>query len=208
MKDCIEFVCTANVGRSPVAELIAADYLQKIGAAFEAISSGSLVVMIQEGKLSIDRQIPFLQIALSRGDVYCTADAPKAEAALASRDEAEVSRLYRIAEARFHDEELMNREAALQHFGIHGKVKSHGDQTIVRRESALILPMAASNKTQVEGLYASSDYHPIIELLGVYATGDLSTGVPDAFGKGKAEYFQVVEAIRDFVPKAIDRFLS
>ncbi len=63
----IEFVCTANKGRSPVAELIGNNYLQKKGLQdYLAISSGSHVDSIKGGSMPLPLMISLIEKGRSR----------------------------------------------------------------------------------------------------------------------------------------------
>ena len=64
----IEFVCTANHGRSPVAALMANNYLKEIGAdkEYSTISSGHYVDAIKEGNVSIDFMLHVVGLAQER----------------------------------------------------------------------------------------------------------------------------------------------
>ncbi|MBR9692686.1 hypothetical protein GOV07_02010, partial [Candidatus Woesearchaeota archaeon] len=116
---------------------------------------------------------------------------------------------FHMAEQVFNDEEMVNRAAALQHFGIEGKVKEQGEQTVADRNRIVVLPMAESNQKAIVSIYEAAGFKPPegVELLSVYATRDPTASIPDAFGKGPEFYFKCVESILDYVPKAVDRAL-
>ena len=69
MKEIIEFTCTGNQGRSPIAELIARDHLHKIDAVerYEAASSGSLAEKIRLDNVPIGFRLKVIAVAKERG---------------------------------------------------------------------------------------------------------------------------------------------
>src|SRR3989338_4971733 len=67
-KKLIEMVCTGNQGRSPVAELVAANYLRDIGAdEYTAISSGTSVAAIKEHRVDVPFMIKVISVGKERG---------------------------------------------------------------------------------------------------------------------------------------------
>ncbi len=206
----IEGVCTANHGRSPIFELKGNLYLRKIGADNEylAISSGSSVDDIASGNIPIHVMKRFVEQALERGDVYTKLDQNLAKNALKDENEDAISYYHDLAVDRFQAEEELYRMEALVKFNIKGQPKKTHEQTKARSDTIAVLPMAERNKQQVETIYEDSGLTPIIETVGVFATGDPNAEVTDAFGKTKKDYFECIEQLLDYVPKAIDRLLE
>ena len=210
----IEFVCTANHGRSPVAELIAQNYLQSLGAAgaYQAISSGSLVDDINAGNVSPGYMKIIVEQALGRGDVYRQTDARLAETAVKEGNESALKHYYDQAVGHFEAAEHSWREDAIRHFGIEGKLKQGREQTIARPDAVAVLPMADRNTAQVQKIYETSGYRgkhqPIIESIAPFVTGKQDASVPDAFGKTKKDYFDIIEQLREYVPRSIDMIMD
>ena len=210
----IEFVCTANHGRSPVAELIAQNYLKSIGAAgaYQAASSGSLVDDINAGKVSPKFMQLIVEQALGRGDIYAAGDAPLAKQAVQDGNESVLKHYYDQAVAQFQAAESTWREDALAYFGIAGKLKTTHDQTLPRPDIIAVLPMADRNTAQVRDIYRGSGYHerhfPVIESVGPFATGRQDAAVPDAFGRTKESYLSAIEMLTRYVPQSIDKLLG
>ena len=196
----IEGVCTANHGRSPIFELKGNLYLREIEAdnEYEAISSGSSVDDIANGLTPIKVMKRFVEQALDRGDVYTKLDQDLAKKALENEDEDIIRYYHDLAVDRFQAEEHVYRMEALVKFNIKGQPKKTQDQTISRPDVIAVFPMADKNKQQVEKIYESSGYNPIIE----------SLGIDEAFGKTREDYFRCVEQILDRVPKKIDKLLE
>ncbi|MBR9693215.1 hypothetical protein GOV07_04800, partial [Candidatus Woesearchaeota archaeon] len=117
----IEFACTANQGRSPVAELIARNYIARLGAQqdLEAISSGSHAAAIQAGVNPVPVMLRFIELARGRTEnvIYTTVDEHGIDEAIKTGDDKAIAGYFHMAEQVFNDEEMVNRAAALQHFG-------------------------------------------------------------------------------------------
>lgn len=205
-------VCTGNQGRSPVAEIIARNYLRQQGilGEYDAISSGTLVSAIKEWNTSSDFKVRLITLARERGDIYSPPDLQAIEEAIRRGDEAAMSALNsysRRAEERFVAEERAYRAELLPHFGIID-VKESQEQTIIQPDAIAIFSMAKYNNAQVQTLYARSGYAPLIAVLSAYATGNSESEIPNAFGLSKERYLQVIEEIIDKTPKALDKLLA
>ena len=103
--NCIEFVCTTNFGRSPIAELVARNELRKrVSNAYRVISSGTEVEHITAGTVPREHQQAIVQRAMERGDVYSLNDSAIAWA-LEKGEPQTLYSLYREAAHRFHIEQ-------------------------------------------------------------------------------------------------------
>ena len=205
----IEMVCTANHGRSPVAELIGRNYLREIGALgdYEASSSGTSVDDIEAGRFSDAVIVGTLELGKQRA-LYSPAELGQIEQAVKDGDNAPVYHLFMRAVETFQREEHAHRAEALVHFGLEGAIKDAGEQTIARPDTVAVLSMAASNNKKVQAVYDGSGYSPSIDVLSRFATGDADAALPDAFGKEKPVYFAAVEMLVEHVPMAIDRLVN
>lgn len=212
-KKLIEFVCTANYGQSPVAELVANNHLRRLRAEnYRAISSGTAVDELQGGELSRPLLMHSVEIAKQRG-IYSASELQEIDEAVRTGNDEMLMPFYNRAARFFSLEQHEHRQAALQEFGIEGTVKSGQDQTIARRDSVAIFPLAARNTEQVKAIYREATYmgvdqQPIIDVLSRYATGDPTTEIPSAFGRGREAYFSAIARIVEDVPKALDRLLG
>ncbi len=222
----IEFVCTANQGRSPVAELIARNHLQELDIKdLEAISSGSHARAIQAGENPLEVMLRFINLARERtGDstIYSLNDerilqgviarvSPYLKGEIGEVDENDlqtVKKYFHRAEEVFHREEMRNRARALRELGIEGEVKQKGEQTKAAKDRLVVLPMAQSNLEGIIKIYDTAGVpHPPegIVLLGEYATGDPNASIPDAFGRGFNAYMDAIDTLQLYVPKAVER---
>lgn len=202
----IEFVCTANHGRSPVAALIASNYLKQIGAdEYSAISSGSHVDAINRGEVSTGFMLHVIGIAQDRG-MYPSHDENEIlSKAMVDVSEGDLSALdtlkgfYERASGIFVREEHQYRDEVLPLLGIEGAIKQTQDQTIARPDRLGVFPMAESNHQVVDRIYGESDYRPkVIE----------SLGISNAFGLDRESYQGSIEELVVVVPQKIDGLLK
>ena len=156
-KRLIEMVCTGNRGRSPVAELIANNYLAEIGATdrYKAISSGASVDVIGKGEFPIKELKPLINVGLER-DLYNSEEIEEIEKALEQENE-NVIRQYgtRIAN-QFGQEEIESRTETLPLLGIKGNVKTTSEQTIARPDTAAVLSVDKKNYDLIKNIYEDS----------------------------------------------------
>lgn len=208
-KRIIELVCTGNRGRSPVAELIARNYLRKIDAdEYEASSSGTLVDKIKQEELPMAFMIKLIDIARSRGDVYTSIELQGIDSAIKDGNTRAITQYYKKADYMFGEEEKRDRQEVLPLLGIEGTLKSEQEQTIQRPDTIAVLSMARTNNQQVECIYASSAHKPVIDVLSRYATNNQNAEIPNAYGLGRKAYIQAVEVLVEQVPLAVERLLG
>ena len=210
MRKTIEFVCTGNQGRSPVAELIARNYLSKIGATgeYEAASSGTLAEKIRQGDVPMGFRLKIIGVARERGDVYTPVDVQDLDEAIKKGNDEAIIHYFKKAEYAFIQEERADRLEVLPLFGIEGVIKEAKEQTIVRPESIGVLTMANTNYKQAKEIYAGSGHNPVIGVLSRYVTGDKDAETPNTFGLGKEAYTAAVEKMMVEVPKAVDMLVK
>ena len=191
----IEFVCTANRGRSPVAALIGSNYLREIGADdYRTISSGSHVDAIRNGELSTAFIIQIIDRAKNR-EMYSPTELDDIDQAIHDGNNDALKDFYQQAVDVFQAEEHKYRSEVLPMFGIEGKVKETQTQTVGRPDTLGVFPMADSNYKVVEGIYCESDCRPkVIEPLGI----------SNAFGLNKEAYQGSIEELVVEVPRKID----
>jgi len=206
-KKLIEMVCTGNQGRSPVAELVAQNYLRNIGThEYAAISSGTNVDEIKQGRLSTDFMVGMIKVAQER-ELYTAAELEMLQYAVQNDDTDKVKVLFAKAERTFVSEERKYRLEVLPELGIEGTLKENQEQTRVRTETAAVFSMAQNNNKAVERIYDGLSSKPLIAVLSAYAFDDLTAQIPNAFGKSKEIYIAAVQAIQIAVPKAINNLL-
>ena len=225
----INIACTGNRGRSPVGELIANTYLQRRGALGEyaAISSGTSVDDILQGKLSPKWMAMIVQQALDRGDIYHHCQAGQIQDALGQADAAAIQLFYGYAVSIFGQEEEHYRAEVLPELAIRGRLKTVQEQTTALPDQIAVLTMAQQNHTQAVLIHQNAGYHlaaeqpvigqrfemdgaqpVLISVLSAYARQDPTAEVPNAFGKDKAAYKAGIETLLRDVPMAIERLLS
>jgi len=171
----IEFVCTGNGERSPLAEAFARKYLdgQKLNYV-QVSSSGTLVDFSKnpdEGKLATLMQ-QVLPLALERG--FVTQE--QADSVRQGRD------LFRIKDMIFQkvkEREMEQKPIILSEKGLvaYFDTNRNAQQTVVRREAQFIFPIGMDNYDRTINIYSEADVRPIIEILGeirdpIFATID------------------------------------
>ena len=208
-KKLIEMVCTGNNGRSPVAELIARNYLESVGATtdYDSISSGTMVDIIKAGRFPIKVMTPIIDIAKGRR-IYDSSELTKLDDALRSGDSKTVEGYFNKATQIFSEEESREREVVLRELSIYGEVKGGKEQTMPRPDVVAILPMDRKNYDGVLKIYHSSGFSPVISVLSVLATGDPNSEVANAFGQSSDVYRQNIEQLVDEVPKAVRKIIG
>lgn len=208
MKKLIELVCTGNNGRSPVAELIARNYLHRVGASeYESISSGTMVEKIKAGGFPIKAMVPILELAKGRG-IYDAHSLAELDGALRRRDTVAMEKYFQQASEIFAQEEAEERGKLLKEFGIEGFVKEGRDQTIARPDVVAVLPVDRKNYDGVLGIYQNSGHSPVIGVMSVLATGNPQSEVQNSFGQGVKVYRQRVEQLIEEVPKAVRKIVG
>ncbi|MBW2967856.1 hypothetical protein KY362_05200 [Candidatus Woesearchaeota archaeon] len=115
-KTLFEMVCTANHGRSPVAELVGRIYLvdRGVSGAYDTISSGSLADAIKARKVSPAARDRFVKLAMERGDVLTSGEVSAYQKAEKVGDHMKMDELYWKVADRFQHEEHEHRSEAMK----------------------------------------------------------------------------------------------
>ena len=203
-------VCTGNAGRSPVAELIANNHLNEIGAGddYEAVSSGTMVDRFSKGGgFPIKVMTPLIDIARGQG-LYDVESLKRLDEALRNGDRETIEFYFNKAAKEFSGREISHRERILRDLGISGTVKDTRDQTVPRQNAIAVLPMDRKNYVPVLDIYEGSEYTPIISVLSVLATGDLNAEVANSFGLGPEVYRERIEQLAHEVPIAVGKVIG
>jgi protein-tyrosine-phosphatase len=207
----IEFVCFANHGRSPVAELIASNHIDRLWQfdQYYAASSGSHVDEIRKGRSPYEAELKIVKTALDRDDIFTKEDLDAIARAMCMSSVHYLHPFYKKAYAVFASEETEFREEAVRKFGIRGKLKEHSEQTIVIPDTIALFPMADVNTQRVQEIYrfVAAEKMPVIETITTYATNGTGLKLPNTFGMPKEKYFGVIEQLIQYVPMAIERVL-
>jgi len=223
-KELIEFVCTANSGRSPVAQLIARNTLEDMGASrdYEAISSGTHRAVIDAKQFPVRGMIHILHTAIDNG--YFPDDAPRQlREAMTAENEPVILEYFPEIVETLEAREIARRAEALKHFGIKGQVKPGHDQTVARDNTVAVLGMTPRHAQAIQDIYTKAGFIPVgtgygetsiysknssrakLGTIGAFATGNPEAEMPDAFGKSKAAYFEVIAQLTEQVPLAVTR---
>lgn len=208
----IEFVCTGNGGRSPMAETIAKDYVKEIGLEdrVKIYSSGSAVADVMNLNYPMKELIGYVEIALNSGTYQGKAapvaqevvDHKEAVAQAAESGDREAKDKIEYCLHYLMADEVAKRNMVLLEQGLVPEGHFH-EQTAVRSGVDLILPMKESNAKKVREIYAGSDREPQIETLCSYA--GVEGAISDPFGGDMKVWRQTRDKIAEAVVKSIDK---
>ena len=205
----IEYVCTGNNGRSPMAEAIAKDHVMKHGLVdrVRVMSSGSGLHerTMKEGEELVKQKLSLVELALQNGLYQEGWRRANAELAVAGAKLGTPELLEEFFDYAVRIEGIL-RDQALWEVGLVADGKYH-QSTVARPDDAgqrVILPMAASNVDQVGRIYAGFENQPRVltslnEYAGIY--GD----VPNPFCKQLPAYQEAREHLMLAVPRTVDR---
>ena len=201
-------VCTANNGRSPVAELVAQNYLKKVRADkdYQAISSGTMVKAFADGGFPIDKMVPMIDLAKNL-ELYGPNDLETLNTAIDDGDQATVESYFNQGSSAMCDEETESRDKLLLRHHI-GSVKEKGEQTIARPDTVAVLTMDNRNYDRVGKIYVGYDNKPILSVVSILAGGELGSQIEDAFGLGEEAYERAFDQIINEVPRAIQKIVG
>ncbi|MEK6901244.1 MAG: hypothetical protein AABX37_02800 [Nanoarchaeota archaeon] len=206
----IEYVCTGNNGRSPMAEAIAKDTIMNWGLAnrVTVMSSGSGLhpSTMKTGEELARQKQGMVRLALDSG-IYQepwrrrNAELVAAVDAMVGYSE-ELEEFFNYAvrvEGIFRDQALM--EVGLVATGQYHKLTvAHVDDA----DRRVILPMAASNASQVRQIYAGFENQPrVLTPLNEYA--GMEGDVPNPFCQLLPAYRSARNHLMVAVPKTVER---
>lgn len=193
----IEFVCTGNKGRSPLAEAFAKKYLDKKGLLnrVRVSSSGTLVDFFKNPDDEKLAQILGYLIPKALEKRVITP-----EEAEALRQKRRVKEIQNSIFQRIRVKEEEQNRAVLEEKALFGyyDINRQPQQTILRPEAELIFPMGQENYDGVVKIYSNSKINPVVELFGeiedpVFVTLD--------------EFRKITEQIEEATESAMDKFL-
>ena len=170
----LDYVCTGNSGRSPLAEAIAWDEIAELGLEEKivAISSGTNRAVMDGRGPPLRLQYMVLERALNRNEelgLYDTREETKVKGLLKDKERttAEYNQqgsLYDLmweyesrARSQFVEEEHAFRQRAAKEIGLRTRIKTDGQQTIASDKILHLYAMAASNELTAREIYGDSD---------------------------------------------------
>lgn len=161
----IEFVCSGNKGRSPLAEAEARKYLGQEGLSDSVTlsSSGALVDFFRN--IDDEKLVQILRSntkkLLERGII----DRQEADEIMYGKRAIDASRTvtHRLMENDERNRRIIVEERDL---GAYLDFSRDPKQTVIMPKSELIFPMDGGNYRRIVDIYSSSDTNPRIELLG------------------------------------------
>lgn len=180
----IDYACTGNSGRSPLAEAIATDKIRELGLEGKllAISSGTKRAVMDGKEPPLDLQYMVLQRAIDRNDelkLYDDAEVVEVRGLLADRAKTTseyhkggtTHKKMRGYEARarstFTREEHEFRERATGELGIQTRIKHGGQQTEPHTMVRFFYGLAPSNEDAARRIYRGEANQPAFSNLAI-----------------------------------------
>jgi len=218
----IETVCTSNIGRSEPMRLLVQKFLNEHGIQdiYRAISSGTHVDVIKSGNFDSSKMITdMINFGLKRGDVYDSMDEKNLNFLMQSGKIEHLIPYFEIAVKKFGQEEYQYREEAIKTFGIakvrdlkHNQGGIYQDQTVAWNDRKAVFTAGRKHHDFVVNAYADAGVNlsrmkPVIAVLPAYAHGNPNLEYENCFGKGKDNYFSLIERMLVDVPMAMNKFL-
>ncbi len=222
----IEYVCTGNGGRSPVAETIGKDYVKqlKLENKINIFSSGTAVDVTEKDlfQLPINFLLEYIEIGLNSGTYHEKAEdlakeivANKQNIAIAveNKDTTSKEKIEHCIRYLMADE-VAKRNNVLLEIGLVPRGHFH-QQTKVRDDVNLILPMKQSNAKQVKNLYEKTTLNPwrmrgkeILpnpSIVPICEYAGIDGAISDPFGNKIEAFRETRDLISTAVKKSIDR---
>ncbi|PIN89259.1 hypothetical protein COU60_03820 [Candidatus Pacearchaeota archaeon CG10_big_fil_rev_8_21_14_0_10_34_76] len=193
----IEFVCSGNRGRSPLAEAFGRRYLEQRGLVgkIELSSSGTLVDFLKNPDRGALREIleKFSYQALHQ-EIICNEDVENI------REEVNIERILEKILKVVGIREPERTRVILKDMGLSSYFNPNRrpQQTTIRTDAELILPLDSENYQRVINIYLPAETKPKIELIGEIEDPIIST--PE-------EYRNIVNRVREVTERAMDKFL-
>jgi hypothetical protein len=225
MVQSIEFCCTANQGRSPLAEAIAREHLRKQNALdqYDAKSSGVYSDAIKNGMVSESDKRKTVDTVLSyamhdgfltRKEIYEFYDAIR-DTNVPNRDKI-INEIFNKTINKFSKEEHAYREIALRRLELEGKVKKESEQTTADPGVIASFGMEPWHAKAIKEIYnngnpfplSATSLDPIIAPLGEYVTDNPKVIIRSTFGGTKEEYVEVIQNLVWCVPPAVDKVIN
>ncbi len=214
MKFGIEYICTGNGGRSPTAQTIGRDYTKQLGLEDKVniYSSGTGAESTEKNLFEFPAGLLLdaIEIAFRTGTFYSKAKTI-AESLVGKKEntiigiennDADTKKRVEFCIRYLIVDEVAKRNNILLELGLVPEEPFH-QQTNVRDDVQLILPMKQSNADAVKKIYDGSGYNPLIVPICKYAKIDGE--ISDPFGQNIEAYRKTRDLISHAVKKSIDR---
>jgi len=213
----IEYVCTANGSRSPIAETLGKDYVRQLGLEnrIKVYSSGSRAETIRNNVFSSSTEFLLDIIEKSLGNaIYREKAEHMAREIMAKRQKSALA----VEQGNKRTREMIeycirysqssgtaNRYAAILEIGLIPKTSVY-QQTEVRDDVDLILPMKKRNVKHVKEIYKSSEQNPLIVPICEYA--ETTEEIIDPYGGSLKDYKQTRDMIMQIVRRTINKAIK
>jgi len=213
----IEFVCSHNHGRSPLAEALAKKYANSRGIdSYTFVSSGSDIQAIN-GMLDGSVKIPIVEVRwlVNKGlerELYNSGNS-RVLREIVERDEQYETDIENLQEAGckalniFFNEEHENRAGAFRELDL-GTPKIRQDNIVVRPDARMVLGMGRDNVEVIRMNYSDFVHPPIIETLAGYAENQEGLQFKNSYGGSFEDYLEMATTIGGYVQKSIDRIIT
>ena len=168
-------ICKGNVGRSPVAELVAKQYLQSTGALedYEISSSGSIANLLLDRKISREMLANSMNLFSNTGLHDFSFD--QLREAWKQEDE-QIIRQYTAQVIDYTiAAEMKKRDGILRELGVFGTAKQFPEQTRVKDVDYIFTidrKVYADLLGNPNGIYCDVQKRPNIHVLSVFATNN------------------------------------
>jgi protein-tyrosine-phosphatase len=216
----IEYVCSANHGRSWPCEAIGRVHLYESGLLrrFNTSSSGSHLKEIISGEASGEQMEKIISLGLAR-DIFPLDSDSEIERAIRDNNSIAIADFYRQAQKHFHAEEHQWRIEALAEFGILPQtylesMRENQVQTVVNPDAIAVLSMATSNNDKVKQIYrnylrANPLFDGIdtitIDTLGHFVNPSAPVEIINPYGMSKDVYFKTIEQLIPLVRQSVNK---
>lgn len=224
----IEYVCSGNGGRSPMAETLAKNYIKKLGLEerIKVYSSGTDAKLFEESIFNFPIQV--LLDCINKGlkkEVFPNGLKQFAEYVLSKKDEIteepkslekQMNKFLKCLYVErcinyLSTNETYNRDMALLEVGLAPEGPFH-KQTKVRTDVNLILVMKQSNVKTVEQIYKNSEEGllliPKLKITTISEYAGLYGEIDDPFAGNLEDYKKTRDQLTQAVEKSIDKIIG
>lgn len=209
-KKLIEMVCEGNSSRSELARLMGNKYLQErdLGNNYEITSSGIYVSMPSAERISkfSPKDISsMVRLGISEG-FYDKINISKIKYALNNKNKETLLKYFFDVGIKFQELENFYREKARKELGITENFKESKEQTKVNPDNISVFTMDRNSRDFVKFLYGESNYNPIIDVLGEFASSELNPEITNNIIDNSYEktYTEAVNKLKRYVPRAME----